>query len=54
MPHPRWKLRLALALTTVLTGSTAAAILAAQPASAAQTIGYPTFSGPAVPAPPVG
>ncbi|GAB3831284.1 discoidin domain-containing protein [Dactylosporangium cerinum] len=53
MPHPRWKLRLALALTTVLTGSTAAATLAAQPASAAQTIGYPTFSGPAVPAPPV-
>jgi hypothetical protein len=31
-----------------------AALLAAPPAYAAQTIGYPTFSGPAVPAPPVG
>jgi hypothetical protein len=50
MPYrPRW---LAFALTTVLTGS-GAAVLAAGPAMAAQTIGYPTFTGPAVPAPPV-
>ncbi|MFG2045762.1 discoidin domain-containing protein [Dactylosporangium sp. NPDC048998] len=53
MPHPTWKSRLALALTTTLTASLAAAALPASPAAAAQTIGYPTFSGPAVPAPPV-
>ena len=53
MPFPRWRSRLALALTTVLTGSLAAVVLPGQPAAAAQTIGYPTFSGPAVPAPPV-
>ncbi|WCN83292.1 galactose-binding domain-containing protein [Micromonospora sp. LH3U1] len=43
---------LAFAVTTVL----AATLLSvpATPAVAAQTIGYPTFSGPAVPAPPVG
>jgi len=46
MPNPR----LALALTTVLVGSVLAV---AKPALAAQTIGYPTFSGPAVPALPV-
>ena len=46
MPYrPRW---LAFALTTVLTGSVAA-VLAADPAMAAQTIGYPTFSGPPSP-----
>src|SRR3954453_17290857 len=35
---------------------TAAAVLTvnAPPSYAAQTIGFPTFSGPAVPAPPVG
>jgi hypothetical protein len=52
MPHPRWKSRLAIALTTALT-TTAAVTLPAPPVSAAQTIGYPTFNGPAVPAPPV-
>ncbi len=41
MPHPRW---LAFALTPVLVGSVAIAVTA-QPAFAAQTIGYPTFSG---------
>ncbi|MET0420002.1 MAG: hypothetical protein ABW022_28650, partial [Actinoplanes sp.] len=46
MPYPR----LAFALTTVLVATTLAV---ATPAQAAQTIGYPTFSGPAVPAPPV-
>src|SRR4051812_12563286 len=46
MPRPR----LALALTAVLVGST---LVVATPARAAQTIGYPTFTGPAVPAPPV-
>src|SRR4051812_49631736 len=54
MPHPRWKSRLALALSPVLTPSLAAAALPASPAAAAQTIGYPTFTGPAVPAAPVG
>src|ERR1041384_3099219 len=47
MPNPR----LALAFTTVLVASTLA--VTASPAQAAQTIGYPTFTGPAVPAPPV-
>ena len=46
MPHPR----LAFALTTVLT---AAITLTPTAALAAQTIGYPTFSGSAIPAPPV-
>lgn len=32
---------------------TLASVLTAPPAAAAQTIGFPTFSGPAVPAPPV-
>ena len=41
MPHPR----LALALTTVLLSSTAAVTLTPTAANAAQTIGYPTFSG---------
>ncbi|WP_432968717.1 discoidin domain-containing protein [Dactylosporangium sp. CA-233914] len=54
MPHPRWKSRLAIALTTTLTASLAAAALPASPAAAAQTIGYPTFTGPAIPAAPVG
>ncbi|MFI5914851.1 discoidin domain-containing protein [Dactylosporangium sp. NPDC051541] len=55
MPHPRWKSRLALALTTVLTASTAAVVTSATPAAAAQTIGYPTFSNTsAIPAAPVG
>ncbi|MEU4241485.1 discoidin domain-containing protein [Actinoplanes sp. NPDC026619] len=45
MPHPR----LALALTTVMT---AAVLTPTAPAFAAQTIGYPTFSGPALPAMP--
>jgi hypothetical protein len=49
MPFPRWQARLAVALTTVLTG----VAVAAPAAHAAQTIGYPSFTGPAVPAPPV-
>src|SRR3954451_21503867 len=48
--HRRWR-TLAVASTAVL----AASILsAAPPASAAQTIGLPTFTGPAIPQPPVG
>ncbi|TDC01537.1 discoidin domain-containing protein [Micromonospora fluostatini] len=43
----------ALALTAVLAVG-ALTVPAPSPAHAAQTIGYPTFSGPAVPAPPVG
>ena len=40
----------------VMVGAVTAAVLVvpASPAAAAQTIGYPTFSGPAIPAPPVG
>jgi hypothetical protein len=44
---------LALVTATVLAAG-AALSAATPPAFAAQTIGYPTFSGPAVPAPPVG
>jgi hypothetical protein len=40
---------LSFVLTAVLVAS-----LLASPASAAQTIGYPAFNGPAIPAPPVG
>ncbi|GIM89384.1 discoidin domain-containing protein [Paractinoplanes toevensis] len=46
MPHPR----LALALTAVLA---TVVLTPPAPAFAAQTIGYPTFSGSAIPAPPV-
>ncbi|MDG4798039.1 discoidin domain-containing protein [Micromonospora sp. WMMD1082] len=42
----------ALVTTTLVAGSLA--VTTGGPAHAAQTIGYPTFSGPAVPAPPVG
>src|SRR5688572_30203029 len=42
--------RLALVMSVVLVS----AIATANSAPAAQTIGYPTFSGPAIPAPPVG
>jgi hypothetical protein len=41
-----------LALSTVLVAS--GLVAGGSPAQAAQTIGYPTFSGPAVPQPPVG
>ncbi|MEV7228017.1 discoidin domain-containing protein [Polymorphospora sp. NPDC051019] len=44
---------LALALAAVLTTG-ALTVPTATAAHAAQTIGYPTFSGPAIPAPPVG
>ncbi|MFB6396126.1 discoidin domain-containing protein [Polymorphospora sp. 2-325] len=44
---------LALALAAVLTTG-ALTVPTATAAQAAQTIGYPTFSGPAIPAPPVG
>lgn len=43
---------LALALSAVLVASTLATI--GEPAHAAQTIGFPTFTGPTVPQPPVG
>ena len=43
---------LTLALATVLTASVM--LIPDSPASAAQTIGFPTFSGPAIPQPPVG
>lgn len=45
----RW---LALALSTILAAGVAAAVSSS--ATAEQTIGYPAFNGPAVPAPPVG
>ena len=47
MPRPP----LAIATIAVLTGSLL--VVAAAPAQAAQTIGYPSFSGPSIPAPPV-
>ena len=40
--------RLLVALVLIL-----CSICSVNPAAAAQTIGYPTFSGPAIPAPPV-
>lgn len=46
--------RRALALVSAAIVLTTSAVAAATPASAAQTIGFPTFSGPAIPAPPVG
>jgi hypothetical protein len=52
MPPRRLRTGLASALTIVLTAATAL-VLTAVPARAAQTIGFPTFTGPAVPAPPV-
>ncbi|MGC9670905.1 MGH1-like glycoside hydrolase domain-containing protein [Planosporangium sp. 12N6] len=48
----RWKALVGIVAVTVATG--AVTTLAAPPAGAAQTIGYPSFSGPAVPQPPVG
>jgi hypothetical protein len=50
MPYRRWRIGLASALSTVLV----LIVPPPSPASAAQTIGYPTFGGPAIPAPPVG
>ncbi|HZM80020.1 MAG TPA: discoidin domain-containing protein [Candidatus Limnocylindrales bacterium] len=47
---PNHTRRLALVMTVVLVS----AITTATSAPAAQTIGYPTFSGPAIPSPPVG
>jgi hypothetical protein len=47
--HPR---RLALAMTVVV--ASAITLSTASSAPAAQTIGYPTFSGPSIPQPPVG
>src|SRR5262245_66638028 len=44
-----------LLLSTIVTVMAAGALLVPNtPATAAQTIGFPTFSGPAVPQPPVG
>src|SRR5262245_21702601 len=48
MPPRRPRTGLAYALTIVLTAATTVALTAA-PVRAAQTIGYPAFSGPAVP-----
>ena len=51
--QPRSKRR--LLLSTIVTVMAAGALLVPNtPATAAQTIGFPTFSGPAVPQPPVG
>ena len=52
MPYPAFRSRLAFALTTVL--AVALSTVPALPAQAAQTIGFPTFNGPSVPAAPVG
>jgi len=54
MPKARWRPRLASALTLVLTTTVAAVVATPTAGLAAQTIGYPTFSGAAIPAPPVG
>ncbi|MEU8236229.1 discoidin domain-containing protein [Actinoplanes sp. NPDC048967] len=54
MPYARWRPGLAAALTVVLSTTVATVLGTASPGSAAQTIGYPGFSGPAIPAPPVG
>lgn len=51
-PVPKHRTPLAFAVTTVLVATLLT--VPATPAVAAQTIGYPTFSGPAIPAPPVG
>ncbi|GIE54520.1 hypothetical protein Ani05nite_80540 [Amorphoplanes nipponensis] len=51
-PGATWRKAVSALSVTVVTG--ALAVAAAGPALAAQTIGYPTFTGPAVPAPPVG
>jgi hypothetical protein len=48
----RGRRTLALGVATVLTAATLVA--PASPVHAAQTIGYPTFNGPAIPQPPVG
>jgi hypothetical protein len=53
MPPRPWKSRLASALVIALSASTVVALSPA-PADAAQPIGFPTFTGPTVPAPPVG
>jgi hypothetical protein len=45
MRRNNWRSPLALAMTTVLTAALACAVTGT-PAAAAQTIGYPTFSGP--------
>ncbi len=50
--HTRRRRWLALALSLVLVGGSAVA--QGGPSAAAQTIGYPTFNGPAIPQPPVG
>ena len=49
-PRNRWR-----ALASTMTAALVASVLVSgAPAAAAQTIGFPTFSGPAVPQPPVG
>ncbi|WP_246001980.1 MGH1-like glycoside hydrolase domain-containing protein [Allorhizocola rhizosphaerae] len=50
--HTRRRRWLASALSLVMVGG--AALAQSVPSSAAQTIGYPTFNGPAIPQPPVG
>src|SRR6476469_711551 len=52
MTHTRRRRWLALALGTVLAAGAAVAVETS--AVAEQTIGFPAFNGPAVPAPPVG
>ncbi|GIH03313.1 hypothetical protein Rhe02_13800 [Rhizocola hellebori] len=55
MPTPArfWRRRLAFGLSVLLC-ATLPAVVASSSAQAAQTIGFPTFSGPAIPAAPVG
>jgi hypothetical protein len=50
LPRRRWRV---LASATAA-GLVVSVMVSVTPASAAQTIGFPTFSGPAVPQPPVG
>src|SRR5258705_4659568 len=50
LPRRRWRV---LASATAA-GLVVSVMVSSSPASAAQTIGFPTFSGPAIPQPPVG
>ncbi|WP_239514399.1 discoidin domain-containing protein [Streptosporangium sp. 'caverna'] len=50
IPVPAWRRLTAILTAALLTVGT---LILGIPANAAQTIGFPTFSGPAIPAPPV-
>jgi hypothetical protein len=51
--YPRWRKAVGLVAVPVMVSAITVAT-AAGPARAAQTIGYPAFTGPAIPQPPVG